>query len=79
MTLADYINIPYRGRQEENAREFLSSTDGVQGVDLVGLYEHGKRIKSKALDFMIASQNVLAKDWDRPEEDEAWAYLSRGK
>ncbi|MEW6086661.1 MAG: hypothetical protein AB1607_18920 [Chloroflexota bacterium] len=79
MTLATYITIPYRGRQEESAKDFLSSTDGVQGVNPAELYEQGKPINTVALRLMIASQNVLAKDWDRPEEDAAWAYLSKGK
>ena len=28
-----------------------------------------------ALDTMLASEAVLRRDWDRPEEDAAWAYL----
>jgi hypothetical protein len=28
-----------------------------------------------ALETMIASEKLLARDWNRPEEDEAWAYL----
>lgn len=31
--------------------------------------------QSKAFETMLMSQSVLAKDWLRPEEDEAWAYL----
>jgi hypothetical protein len=27
--------------------------------------------------LMLASENILAKEWDTPEEDEAWAYLSK--
>lgn len=30
---------------------------------------------SYALDTMLASENVLARDWDTPEEDAAWADL----
>ncbi len=26
-------------------------------------------------DITLLSEKALAKDWDRPEEDEAWAYL----
>lgn len=26
-------------------------------------------------DTMLASENVLRRDWDSPEEDEAWAHL----
>lgn len=28
-----------------------------------------------SLETMIASEAVLARDWNRPEEDEAWADL----
>ena len=27
----------------------------------------------------LLSEAALAEDWDRPEEDEAWAYLQSGK
>jgi hypothetical protein len=30
---------------------------------------------SEALQTMLASEAVLRRDWDRPEEDEAWASL----
>jgi hypothetical protein len=31
--------------------------------------------EAKSYDFMLASEAVLRRDWDRPEEDEAWANL----
>lgn len=27
----------------------------------------------------LLSETALAEDWDRPEEEEAWAYLQSGK
>ena len=30
---------------------------------------------SDALQTMLASEAVLRQDWDRPEEDAAWAHL----
>jgi len=30
---------------------------------------------SEAFQTMLASERVLRKDWDHPEEDEAWAHL----
>jgi len=30
---------------------------------------------TKAMEFMFASEAVLRRDWDRPEEDAAWASL----
>jgi hypothetical protein len=27
--------------------------------------------------LMLASESILAEEWDTPEEDEAWAYLSK--
>ena len=29
----------------------------------------------KAREFMFASESALARDWNRPEEDAAWANL----
>ena len=39
--------------------------------------ETGQRQKgvSEAFQTMLASETVLRRDWDRPEEDEAWADL----
>lgn len=34
-----------------------------------------QRIHHEALATMIASERVLAREWDSPEEDEAWADL----
>ena len=33
---------------------------------------------STAFRLMLASESILAKEWDTPEEDEAWANLSKG-
>lgn len=30
-------------------------------------------------DSYIMSESTLANDWNRPEEDEAWAYLNQAK
>ncbi len=27
----------------------------------------------------LLSENVLAEDWNRPEEDEAWAHFQKGR
>jgi hypothetical protein len=34
-----------------------------------------RRRSSVALDTMLASESVLRRDWDRPEEDAAWSDL----
>ena len=31
--------------------------------------------ESYAIDTMLASEDVLRRDWDSPEEDVAWAHL----
>ncbi len=36
--------------------------------------QHHERF-SEAFQTMLASESVLRRDWDRPEEDEAWADL----
>ena len=30
---------------------------------------------TNAIEFMFASESVLRRDWERPEEDAAWASL----
>ena len=32
---------------------------------------------SEAFQTMLASEAVLRRDWDRPEEDEAWSHLQQ--
>ena len=32
-------------------------------------------ISTRAVECMLASEAVLRRDWDRPEEDAAWASL----
>ena len=34
-----------------------------------------RRNSSASLDTMLASESVLRRDWDRPEEDAAWSDL----
>jgi antitoxin MazE len=34
-----------------------------------------KKAKSSGREAAMLSENALAKDWNRPEEDEAWANL----
>jgi prevent-host-death family protein len=34
-----------------------------------------RRFKEEALATMLASERVLAREWDTPEEDEAWQDL----
>jgi len=33
------------------------------------------RKPSSAIETLLAAEAVLSRDWDRPEEDEAWADL----
>ena len=34
-----------------------------------------KEPANKSFEFMLASEAVLRRDWDKPEEDAAWANL----
>lgn len=34
-----------------------------------------KEPATKSFEFMLASEAVLRRDWDKPEEDAAWANL----
>ena len=37
--------------------------------------QRGLEIDSEALQTMLASEALLRQEWDRPEEDKAWANL----
>jgi len=39
------------------------------------LLDFSEAIYSEAYQTMIASERVLARDWDQPDEDEAWRSL----
>jgi len=53
--------------------EFLPSESLQEVADFINYL---KFKKSKNIpETMLLSQNSLAKDWDTPEEDEAWANL----
>ena len=53
--------------------ETLPSDYFQEVMDFIG-YLKNKNIKNIP-ETMILSENSLSKDWDTPEEDEAWAYL----
>lgn len=36
---------------------------------------HAQRLSTESFATLIASEKVLAREWDTPEEDEAWADL----
>ncbi len=42
-------------------------------IDFIEFIE--SRPDAEAFETMLASENVLARDWDTPEEDAAWASL----
>ena len=47
-------------------------------VDFVAWIKHRSTLRPHSLQIpetMLLSNAVLAKDWDTPEEDEAWATL----
>lgn len=37
--------------------------------------ERAEQIEDSAWATMIASESVLARDWNTPDEDEAWGHL----
>ena len=43
--------------------------------DFVSYLLEREQTPSSALETMLASEAVLRRDWDRPEEDAAWAHL----
>lgn len=73
------IRVTYTGKKSQKVSDYLSSTDVVMAFSLDDIFEHDLPLGTSAFPFMAASENVLARDWDTPEEDAAWAYLSKGK
>jgi hypothetical protein len=49
--------------------DFISFLLERDGADLLG------KIDSDSFQTMLASEQVLQRDWDRPEEEAAWADL----
>jgi hypothetical protein len=46
---------------------------------LIQLKESDAKVYSITQRIMMASESILARDWDTPEENKAWEYLSKGK
>ncbi len=42
-------------------------------------YLSDRPLMSEAFQTMLASEAVLRREWDTPEEDEAWAHLQKVK
>jgi len=58
--------------------EFKRFVEEIRNSHFIRLF--ARRLKwllrgSSALDTMLASEEVLRRDWDSPEEDAAWAHL----
>ncbi|MGA3116898.1 MAG: hypothetical protein ABSF90_20960 [Syntrophobacteraceae bacterium] len=49
--------------------DFISCLLDREGAELLG------KTDSDSFQTMLASEHVLRRDWDRPEEDAAWADL----
>ena len=62
-------------RQIEQQLQQLSPEQLASVFDFVS-YLAERRLSSSPLSTMLASEAVLRRDWDRPEEDAAWADLS---
>ena len=58
---------------EERLRELPADKLDVV-LDFVS-YLAERRLASEAFQTMLASEPVLRRDWDRPEEEEAWRDL----
>jgi hypothetical protein len=67
------------GEQNDKPRCFVAGARDASGhcieevVDFVAWVKHRKL--STMPETMLLSEAALSKDWDTPEEDEAWANL----
>ena len=60
--------------QIEEQLRYLTPEQLDSVYEFVSLLADSKR-PSTSLDTMLASEAVLRRDWDRPEEDAAWSDL----
>lgn len=65
-----------------NERFFVSAYDQYSVLDWANIFgistlqiEMQQTLRSEGFQTMLASELVLSKDWDTPEEDEVWADL----
>lgn len=50
-----------------------TGTDAGFSGKLISLFK--KHLEQSSMATMLASEDVLRRDWDTPEEDNAWAHL----
>jgi len=44
-------------------------------IKAVLVLDHMEPLESSSMETVLLSQQALAEDWERPEEDEAWKHL----
>lgn len=67
-----YNTPPIKAGQRERPIDFSLATEKKEPEKIK------RKISNPAAYYsMLASESVLAREWDTPEEDEAWAYLSQ--
>ena len=44
-------------------------------IKAVLVLDHMEPLESSSMETVLLSQQSLAEDWERPEEDEAWKHL----
>jgi hypothetical protein len=77
--LISMLYFPYRGDMMTNRAVLLQEIETLPAncigevVDFVEWIKHRKL--SQIPETMLLSEAALSKDWDTPEEDEAWASL----
>ncbi len=77
--------IEYGQRMDRRVEEFINSSNetNIDKVDLLDSEIENYFVNatindlksSEAFMSMLASENVLAKEWNTPEEDKAWEHL----
>jgi len=74
--MLDTLSVEVRGEEvNKSAYDFVSTTDVARPLDLMSLLERDDSSALNTFQMMLASEHVLAKSWNTPEEDEAWAHL----
>jgi hypothetical protein len=70
-----YNTLPIKSGQRGNPLDFSQPLHKEEPM-----VETRKQISNPdAYRLMLASESILAREWDTPEEDKAWGYLSKAK
>ncbi len=73
--MSETITITTKTIVEQLGQHFLQLTNFDASQFRSSSFQIARKHDVELFDFMFASENVLAREWNTPEEDEAWVDL----